>query len=132
MQASGEGVAQCFSLLGKTRFDQFEKNIQQFDRDERFLVNIDPQNGGIHFWSGVEGTCWDLCSDAGRAINLHAQRQQAEVTGLGTDAFGNFLLDGQYNTARLGVAFEQVTDDGRCDVVRDVRNDKVIGLIDDL
>ena len=94
MQASGEGVAQCFSLLGKTRFDQFEKNIQQFNRDERLFVNVDPQDGGIHFGGGVKGIRGDLCSDAGRAINLHAQRQQAEVAGPGTDAFGNFLLDG--------------------------------------
>jgi len=75
----------------------------------------------------------DVCQDW-FAVHLHAQCQEAQVTRFGANALRNFLLNGQYNAPRptRGVAFQQVPDDRRGDVVGDVRHHQVIRLIHDL
>lgn len=130
MQARRERIAKRLSLLRKSRFDQFEKGFQELWFDARSWENIYAQHSRINFGLGEERFRWDERGEARLAVDLHAQRQQAQVAGFGADALRDFLLNCQHDAARFDFAFEQMTDHRRSDVIWDIRNDDVILFFD--
>lgn len=132
MQACGERVAQGLALLAKACLGELKKSFQHGNGNERFRIDFDDQHGRVHAGGGEEGRGGDPGGDARLAVDLHAERQQAQIAWFGADAFRDLLLDGQYDAARFAFAFEQVADDGRGDVVRDVGHDQVLGPVDDI
>ena len=115
--------------MAETCSNEFEEYGQHFVWNERLVVNLNPQDGRVYVGGGVEGPSGDLGFDARFAIHLHAQCEQAQVAGGGTDAFCHFLLAVKNDAARFCVAFEQVAYDRRSNVVMDICCDDVVGLI---
>ena len=62
-----EGIAQGFAFLAEACFDEFEEGFEHFSWDERLIVNVNSQDGRVHFGGGVKccrlgfwRRCWAL------------------------------------------------------------------------
>ena len=62
------------------------------------------------------------------SVHLHAQREQAHVAWRSADALGHLALHGQHQARRLETRLQQVADDSRGDVVRDIGHHQVARL----
>ncbi len=89
-------------------------------RDERFFQQFHGQHCRIHLGRRVKSAGRDGQRHARIAEHLHAQRQQRKVARFGANALGYFLLNGQSHAPGFHAVFQQVADEGRGDVIRNI------------
>ena len=117
-----------FALLAEPGFHNFKKLIGILFAQGRTVKEIDPHDGRVHVRLGVERAGWNMPHDFWCTVELHTHCQHAHLRRRGADALGYFALNGEDDETRPHWRFEQMAEDGRGDVIRNIRNDFVLGF----
>ena len=100
-EATGEGVAQLLAFLAEAGAGDAEESGIVGDVEGLAGVKVDTQDGAVDFGARPEGGWIEAAEDAGHAVELDAEGQQAEAAGACDEAFGDFLLEGEDEAARV-------------------------------
>ena len=125
MQVGREGVPQRLPFLTEAGFGQFKEIVHLFGRDQGLVIKFNADDGRIDLGLRIKSGSRDDHRDVCLSVDLDAERQQAQLSGGGADPFRDLFLDGQRQLLRTGFPFQQMADDGRGDVVRNVCGDVV-------
>ena len=124
-QPGRQCVVQLLALLRKPRFDDGKESLTIRHIHRRAIVRLDADNGAVHLRRGIKRAGFDVSHDRRPSIELHTYRQQTQLARRCRDALRHFELNREHDQGRRNVCFQQMPDDGRGNIVRQIRHDFV-------